>query len=194
LHFTSADSCSHAGVSDKVLRCLEAALWLGAALLALGLYSGGCCSASAVLLLKLGGLLLLFAPIHINEINSGESGLAVVVKKAAASKGKSYGEWLRELGWFNLEERRPRVHLIALYNYLKGDCGEVGVSLCSQVTVIGQERMASSCTRGGSGWILGRISSPEVLMQWHSCPGRWCSHRPWRCSRCGTVGRGQWAW
>jgi len=22
-----------------------------------------------------------------------------------------------------------------------------------------------------------------VVRQWHSCPGRWCSHRPWRCSR-----------
>jgi len=39
----------------------------------------------------------------------------------------------------------------------------MGVGLFSQVTVIGEKVMASSCTRGGSGWILGRISS---LKEW----------------------------
>ena len=41
-----------------------------------------------------------------------------------------------------------------------------------------------SCARGGSGWILGTISSQKE--QWGSgtgCPGRWWSHHPWRCSR-----------
>jgi len=37
----------------------------------------------------------------------------------------------------------------------------VEVGLCSQVEVIGQEVMASSCARGGSGWILGGVSSRE---------------------------------
>jgi len=49
--------------------------------------------------------------------------------------------------------------------------------------------MASSCTRGGLDWILGKIS---LLKEWSDigtgCPGRWWSHHPWRCSK--TV----WMW
>ena len=31
--------------------------------------------------------------------------------------------------------------------------------------------------------IKNSLFSQRAVMQWHSCPGRWGSHRPWRCPR-----------
>ena len=78
----------------------------------------------------------LWAPHYRKELKS--YGMPREVQQSCGgSRKQSYGEWLRELGLFSLEKRRLGRDIIALCNDLKGGCGEVGVSLFSQVTVTG---------------------------------------------------------